>query len=293
MTRIVIDPGHGGRDPGAMAGDVREADLNLAIAKRLSQALINKGHKLLLLRDDDRFLSLSERTSQAYAFAADLYVSVHCNASGNRSPEPSGFSVHHYIGSDEGRDLARLICDSLAKALPQRTNRGVREDSFYVLRKTAMPAVLVECEFMTNPRGLEFLISESGQVSIAEAIAAGLENYINPQFKGEKNMSESTTDNVSDSVVAAQAATDTDLSRGLKNVARVLKAVGEETEDALEAFCNAVFEGEGAREKSLTLGGSPVPERLAFELGLMSGPLLKFALTRLVKNVLRQLIRVV
>lgn len=82
------------------------------------------------------------------------------------------------------------------------------------------------------------------------------------------------------------------LEKILQDVAKVLKSVGEETEDALEAFCSAVFEGEDARERSQDLGGSPVPERMAFEVGLIAGPVLKAALAAIIKDGLRKWIKV-
>jgi N-acetylmuramoyl-L-alanine amidase len=180
---LVIDPGHGGHDPGAVYEGVREADLNLAIALRLKTISIT-GLKpatpepvtLVLTREDDRFVALPARAETANELGAALFVSIHCDAA--TRPEVSGFSVHHAPGSERGSYLAQALHRALVRALPGRHDQGVLSSSFLVLRRTAMPAALVECEFLSHPGSRAWLQTPEAQAQLAQAIRQGIEDFL-------------------------------------------------------------------------------------------------------------------
>ena len=181
--KICIDPGHGGADPGAIsiapatarepAITLKERDFTLDVALLLEEELARCGHSVLLTRRRDRSLKLNARAAHANRHAADLFISIHANAAAN--PAAEGIEVFHFPGSTAGKSLADRIMRRLAAAFPGHVNRGVKPANFAVLRLTDMPAVLVECEFLTNPDRLRRFLSCPGKrQEIAVAIAAGV-----------------------------------------------------------------------------------------------------------------------
>lgn len=178
--KIFLDPGHGGEDNGAAYGDrldyVQEDDINLIVAFLLRAELKLAGHYVVLSRDRDEFVSLHDRTADANAWHADIFVSIHCDAWHRETTR--GISTHiHPLCLPDSRALARHVHLALITAFPGHANRGVRESDFHVLRRSTMPAVLVECEFVTNPETRRFLREPENQLAIARAIAQGIEAY--------------------------------------------------------------------------------------------------------------------
>jgi len=146
--RIAIDPGHGGRDPGAVAGEIYEKDLNLNLSAYLFKLCLNKGLNPFLLRSGDYNLQLEERVNLAEAAGAELFLSVHHN--GAASSGANGTETFHFPGSKFGVLYAEYIQKGMLDVLGSR-NRGVKtSDSLYVLRRTSMPAVLIEPLFVTG-----------------------------------------------------------------------------------------------------------------------------------------------
>lgn len=176
--KICIDAGHGGSDPGARASvpvETNESDLNLSIALRLKERL-SDANDVIMTRKVDRTLSLGARTRFANRQEADLYVSIHCNSAG--SAEVSGIETFIYPGSKVSGPYAEAIQSGLMARFPGHKDRGVKEANYHVLRETAMPAVLVECEFMSNPEQLAFLNDDKNRTAIADAIADALKGVI-------------------------------------------------------------------------------------------------------------------
>jgi len=180
MQKIVIDAGHGGHDPGAVYDGVREADLNLDIARRLKSALSDsagsRAIQSVLTREDDRFVALPARAEMANELGAEPFVSIHCNAA--TRPEVSGYSVHHAPGSERGTALAQALHRALVQALPGRRDQGVLSSSFLVLKRTVMPAALVECEFLSHPGARAWLQTPEAQEQLAQAIRQGIEDFL-------------------------------------------------------------------------------------------------------------------
>ncbi|WP_328793830.1 N-acetylmuramoyl-L-alanine amidase [Heliomicrobium undosum] len=179
--KVIIDPGHGGFDPGALGPTgLREADVNLAVAKRVAN-LLSPSVQAVLTRDGDTSpgtdvnTDLQARATIANGAGADYFVSIHCNAAD--SPAANGTEVYCYKFGGKGEQLARAIAGFLVPALGLR-DRGVKEANFYVLRRTVMPAVLIELAFITNTVEESLLRSPLFQAKAAEAIAQGIRAFL-------------------------------------------------------------------------------------------------------------------
>jgi len=174
--KICIDPGHSGPyEPGACVGGVTEAAINMAISKNVGEILFWLGYEVIFTRIGDiEQDDLEFRAQLANNEDADLFVSIHCNSA--ESPVANGVEIYHHPDSEEGMTLAVLI----AGVLPESTtleNRGVKEENFAVLRLTNMPAVLVECGFLSSESDRQILTDERQQTAIALGIAAGINRY--------------------------------------------------------------------------------------------------------------------
>ena len=175
VFHVVIDPGHGGKDPGAVVGEIYEKDINLAIALMVRDNLTGKeGIVVSLTRDCDSFLALTERAEFANRNKADLYVSIHANALDDSSY--SGLFTFYYADLRSSEKPAELI-QSAASEETGAFDRGTRTENYVVLRKTDMPAVLVEMGFMTCPEELAFLTDDEYQTKMARGIAKGILAY--------------------------------------------------------------------------------------------------------------------
>ncbi len=217
VRRIVIDPGHGGKDPGAMAFSLKEKDITLAVAQKTAALLRDQyGLEVLLTRNTDRYLSLEERTAIANTKNADLFVSIHVNANKKKSAKgvetfflnlstnneamlvaarENATSTHNIselqdILADlmqnekisESSHLAKFVQTSLFSGLTKKNyktrNLGVKQAPFYVLIGAEMPAVLAEISFITNPEEAKLLKNMTYLHCIAQQIAAGIDSYV-------------------------------------------------------------------------------------------------------------------
>jgi len=180
LLKVFLDPGHGGDDNGAAFGErldyLEEDDTNLIIAFLLRAELKAAGHAVALSREEDVFISLHDRATDANAWHADVFVSIHCDAWHELTTK--GISTHiHPFCSKGARALAKCLQDALLKDFPGHANRGVNENNCQVLRDSRMPAVLVECEFVSNPDTRKFLKEPANQLKLARAIAQGIQSY--------------------------------------------------------------------------------------------------------------------
>ena len=173
MKTVCIDPGHGGKDPGATGGGVREKDIVLNVAKKIGAFLEARGCTVMLTRETDVFVELSDRARMANAAKADLYVSIHCNSVRDNA-RATGMEVYHYTrASEASKRAARDIYDKLLPVCGLR-GRGVKAKDLAVLRETVMPAVLVELGFISNPDDCRKLTNFAWQDDAARAIADGI-----------------------------------------------------------------------------------------------------------------------
>src|SRR5256714_1861924 len=169
-TTIVVDAGHGGFDRGGIAGQrVMEKTVNLDVAQRLRSVLQSYGYRVVMTRDSDVFLPLGTRVAIANQYRDAIFVCVHFNA----TPRRSANGIETYFYSQQSLQLASAIHYYLNRVAPT-PNRGVRRRGFYVLRRTTVPSVLVECGFLTNPTEAQYAQSVSYRQQLAEAIARGV-----------------------------------------------------------------------------------------------------------------------
>ena len=216
VRRIILDPGHGGHDPGAISSGIREKDITLDVSRRLKQLLQSKyDFEVLMTRDSDRFVALEERTAFANSNAADLFVSVHVNSSRNKrargietyylnfatTPEAMEVAARENAIAEknmaelqklttaiamnskieESRDFAGLVQSHLVSHLKKDyaiPSLGVKQAPFYVLIGAHMPSILAEISFLSNTQEFRLLSEDSYRQSIAEGLATGVHRYI-------------------------------------------------------------------------------------------------------------------
>nr|WP_230966948.1 N-acetylmuramoyl-L-alanine amidase [Nostoc commune] len=172
---VLIDPGHGGKDPGAVGlGGLREKDIILSIGKRIAQVLQQNGVQVVMTRDSDYFVTLPGRVQLAERANADVFVSIHANAVGPGRSDVSGLETYYY-GS--GLGLARTVHNSILQGVNVR-DRGVRRARFFVLRKSSMPSILVETGYLTGRDDNAKLRTSAYQNQMADAIARGVLQYL-------------------------------------------------------------------------------------------------------------------
>jgi N-acetylmuramoyl-L-alanine amidase len=216
VSRVVLDPGHGGSDPGAIGhAGLREKDVTLDVAHRVAPVLAQGGVQVALTRDDDRFIGLEERTARANAFNADLFVSIHCNAAETRARH----GVETYV-LDTGRDeianrvaarenatsqaasaeLASILASMRMADQSTRSNKladllqrsaiaslrmlhtdvhdgGVHTAGFYVLVGARMPSVLFETSYISHPGEEQRLGAADYRQRLADAIVNAVKAY--------------------------------------------------------------------------------------------------------------------
>ncbi|MCL2204092.1 MAG: N-acetylmuramoyl-L-alanine amidase [Defluviitaleaceae bacterium] len=179
---VVVDAGHGGWDPGMVSGKVDEKDINLKIAHKLQAYLELGGATVIITRLDDSDLSKSKsgdmavRRLIANTSKADIFVSIHQNAFGNSSVR--GAQVFYFNESDNSKKLANAIQEQIKEfANPSNRFQARANSNYFVLKQTEMPAVLVECGFLTNPGEKSRLLTEAYQEKIAWGIYMGIVDY--------------------------------------------------------------------------------------------------------------------
>jgi N-acetylmuramoyl-L-alanine amidase len=221
VRTVVLDPGHGGRDPGAIGvRGLREKDVNLRIARALGRELEERGFRVIYTRNDDRSLDLEQRTAIAEGSDGDLYVSIHANAARRRSvrgietyyldenherhaltvaARENGIPRHQVNAlqrtlaklrvselSPHSKRLATMVHQEVISGMPRRYREpdlGVKKGPFYVLFLSSMPAILIETGFLTNREDAKRLRSADYHEAVAERIAIGLSQYRDHQTR--------------------------------------------------------------------------------------------------------------
>jgi len=174
-TVVVIDPGHGGKDPGAIGiGGLQEKNVILPISQKIAAILEQQGIQVVMTRDSDYFVDLGPRPVIADRANAKVFVSIHANSMPANRSDINGLETYYY---DSGQRLARTIHNSILGSINVR-DRGVRKARFYVLRKSTMPSVLVEVGFVTGVVDSPRLGTTAYQNQMAEAIARGILQYL-------------------------------------------------------------------------------------------------------------------
>ncbi len=187
---IVIDPGHGGNDPGKVAiNSALEKDVNLAIALKLKKYLEQEDMEVVMTRQEDKGLyeetdsnkkvhDMKNRLAIMEGAKPALVVSVHQNSYPEESV--SGVQVFYYRDSAEGKRAALLVQEQMIATLQPAKEREAKENStYYILKKTTVPTIIVECGFLSNREEADRLTSEDYQERVAWAIHLGIMRYIN------------------------------------------------------------------------------------------------------------------
>ena len=175
---VVIDPGHGGLDPGAIGiGGLRESEVVLDVSERVRNLLTEKGVKVKMTRNNEVDLDLPPRVSIANRTDADIFVSIHANASRGKRRDINGLETFYYSGW-RGRLLAKYIQKQILKVSPGSPDRGVRQGRYFVIKNTRMPAVLVEIGFLTGRLDARRLEKSINRERIAYAITKGILEYL-------------------------------------------------------------------------------------------------------------------
>jgi len=176
---VVVDPGHGGSDTGAWSPHgLNEKDANLMVAKALKAALEARGYKVVMTREDDSFPKLYDRPKVAHGCGADAFISIHHNAP-PFDKDPRQFRYHAiYAWNDIGVNLATAINKRVAAMFGDSlVNNGVPHANFAVTRNPEIPSCLVEVDFITTPEGEADCWDRARQKKVAEAIAAGFDDW--------------------------------------------------------------------------------------------------------------------
>lgn len=184
---IILDAGHGGTDPGAIGYDedgniiIQEKDVNLTVANKVAKLLTKKGIKFRQTRSTDKYLKLQEITDFANSFDADMFVSIHSNAMDDPSIEGT-MVLYNGDGSDsygiDGKTIASYIKEEIVKNVDVYDRGIISRPGLWVLRKTFMPAALVECAFVTNQNDRELLMNDEVLDKFAISVADGIEKSI-------------------------------------------------------------------------------------------------------------------
>ena len=171
-TTVVIDAGHGGFDRGGIPRQrVPESMMNLDVAQRLKAILQASGYRVVMTRDSDVFIPLGTRVAIANSYRDAIFVCIHFNA----TPRSGASGIETYFYSSQSLPLASAIHYYVAGGAPS-ANRGVRRRGFFVLRRTTIPSVLVECGFLTNPTEAAYAQNSAYRQKLAMEIAHGIQN---------------------------------------------------------------------------------------------------------------------
>lgn len=195
IRTIMLDPGHGGSDPGAPGPVLREKQINLLVALKLRRALQLLGFRVIMTRDRDTFPTLSARSAMCARYKPDLFISIHCNSAGNRSVNgvetflmtpPRAASTADkkprataYTGNNADRNNSRLAYEIQSSILKftRAHDRGIRHARFAVLRNATCPAVLIECGFLSNTQEGRKLATNEYQNRLVAGIVSGIARY--------------------------------------------------------------------------------------------------------------------
>lgn len=178
---ILLDAGHGGSDPGCQYYDTDERDITLSVTLKLGSILEDMGYQVLYTREDDTYVSLTDRSDMANQLGVTVFVSIHVNAA--ESEEANGIETYYWTeGTEDEALLASLVQEAVLETTGAN-DRGVRTANYWVIRKTDMPAILVETGFLSNYEEWQNLTSSSYQKALAQGIADGIDAFLQ-QYAG-------------------------------------------------------------------------------------------------------------
>lgn len=181
---IVIDSGHGGDDPGKIGiNQAKEKDVNLKIAKKVKKRLKKEGWKVVMTREEDVMLGDAEKGNRKIhdmkarvelinKTMPAMAVSIHQNS--YQEAEIHGAQVFYYSHSQDGKRMAETMQRALLMADEENTRQAKGNDTYYLLKRTEVPTIIVECGFLSNPQEAEKLTEDGYQKKLAQAITSGI-----------------------------------------------------------------------------------------------------------------------
>ena len=184
---IVVDPGHGGEDPGKVgSNDVLEKDLNLQIAMKVRELLEEAGITIVMTREDDKVPDakkedLGQRVKHINETNPTLTVCIHQNSYPDASVK--GAQVFYHTKTEAAEDVASIVQEELRTVDPENTRQIKENDTYYMLKHTQVPTIIVECGFLTNPQEAEKLTQEDKQNQLAQAICEGIIKWLDNSDK--------------------------------------------------------------------------------------------------------------
>jgi len=179
---VVIDAGHGGHDPGKVGvNDALEKDINLQIAKKVKTHLEKNGIQVVMTREDDvmedtKLEDMKKRVALINKTKPAITVSIHQNSYSDSGIK--GAQVFYYTGSEISKEAASLMQEELRKIDNENTRQIKGNNNFYMLKKTEVPTIIVECGFLSNPEEAEKLVSDEYQEEMAQAICSGILTWL-------------------------------------------------------------------------------------------------------------------
>jgi N-acetylmuramoyl-L-alanine amidase len=186
MAKVFIGVGHGGSDPGAVANNTKEKDLNLSIALACRDVLVKHGVNVRMSRTKDENDTLSSEIAECNAFAPNLAVDIHCNAGGG-----DGAEAYYHYGGGKSKTLAENVLSEIVKVGQNSRGAKIRKNSngkdyYGFIRETSCPSVIVECAFVDNASDLKILATESDRKKVGEAIAKGILRTLGIDIQAER-----------------------------------------------------------------------------------------------------------
>ena len=184
--KVVIDPGHGGPDPGAVGiAGLRETDVVLDVSLQLARLLQSRGVEVVLTRTTEVDVDLPPRVALANSSGADVFLSVHANALSMMRPDVNGIESFYFEpAGNRARSLAAAVQQQMLAISPGSPDRGVRTARFFVIRRTVMPSTLVEMGFVTGALDAPRLMDANFRRRMAVALATGVLTYLQTTAKG-------------------------------------------------------------------------------------------------------------
>lgn len=179
---VVIDAGHGGYDPGKIGvNKALEKDINLQISEKVKRYLEERGIEVVMTREKDimeetKLTDMKKRVSVINKTKPVIAVSIHQNSYSDSSV--TGAQVFYYKGSEVGKEAATLMQEELKKLNSENVREIKENNNFYMLKKTKVPTIIVECGFLSNAQEAEKLVSEEYQEVLAETISGGIIKWL-------------------------------------------------------------------------------------------------------------------
>lgn len=179
---VILDPGHGGTDPGKVGiNEAMEKDINLAVAERVREKLSNRGIRVVMTREDDvsegsKLQDMKKRVEKINQLKPDLVVSIHQNSYTKESVR--GAQVFYFAKSEVGKSAAEIMQEELRLMDPENQRDVKANQDFYLLKKTEVPTIIVECGFLSNSDEAQKLVTEEYQEKIAESICIGIIKWL-------------------------------------------------------------------------------------------------------------------